>query len=522
MRTLRPAAVLPGMTADRLPGYTLEEVIATGGSAQVWRGRRLADGTPVAVKQLRLAGNDDGDSLRREVAAQGSIADPHVLPVVDVRMQGETAYIVTPLAAVSVSGLLASRGRLQPGEVITLLAPLARTLAAAHRRLLVHGDISPGNILLDKTGRPLLADFGQSRISASSAEAAAATAGYVDPAVAAGGEPGPACDVFGLAAVGYVALTGRPPWPGERQAALAAARSHRRPSLARLAPLVPARLAAALEDAMQPEPEARPAAAELAEMLLASCPAVAIDLPAATEAATGAVTEPVIAPDPPRHPKSDDGRLERTSRSRAMPVLLVVAATVLIGGAMVAGMAWGRHGPDAAALPPAATNSPRTTAPRGSTTPPTPAPTTDCRSTCPTRTTAPPRGRSDKSPDWGRMLRRFARLRTTALAAVDPSRLRQIYLPGSQALRSDLAAVSRLRSTRLRPHGLHCGMRLLSVAWPGGSVAHLHVLATTSAYRLVDASGRPTVLSPPAAVPSELTLRLRSGGWRIASLVGSR
>src|SRR5206468_1692259 len=84
-------------------------------------------------------------------------------------------------------------------------------LAHAHANGVVHGDLSPGNIVFTAEGRPVLTDLGLARVLGEEA-AGEVTPAYVDPTVARGGAPGPASDVFGVAAAAFHALTGIPPW----------------------------------------------------------------------------------------------------------------------------------------------------------------------------------------------------------------------------------------------------------------------------------------------------------------------
>ena len=121
------------------------------------------------------------------------------------------ALVLELLAGGSLAALLARRGRLRPGEVVTAIAPVAAALAHAHGNGVVHGDLSPGNIVFTAEGRPVLTDLGVARVLGEAA-AAEVTPPYVDPTVARGGAPGPASDVFGIAAAAFHALTGVAPW----------------------------------------------------------------------------------------------------------------------------------------------------------------------------------------------------------------------------------------------------------------------------------------------------------------------
>src|SRR3954468_10434095 len=200
--------------APIFPGYTLQELLVRGGSGEVWRAVPRSGGAPVAVKVL-VAG--DPERQARQAALLGALAPPHLTrrrAVVHQPRRGSPARVALVLDLLpggSLAALLARRGRLRPGEVVTAIAPVAAALAHAHEHGVVHGDLSPGNIVFTAEGRPVLTDLGVARVLGETARAEV-TPPYVDPVVARGGAPGPASDVFGVAAAAFHALTGVAPW----------------------------------------------------------------------------------------------------------------------------------------------------------------------------------------------------------------------------------------------------------------------------------------------------------------------
>ena len=202
----------------------------------------------------------------------------------------------------SLAELLASRGRLTPGEVITAIAPVAAALAHVHAAGVVHGDVTPANILFTAGGNALLADLGVARLTGEEDDAES-TPAYVDPGVALGGIPSELSDVFMLAATALHALTGEVPWPGSSgDEALARAQT------GDLGPL-PTRLAAAgVPDAMitvlcralDRNPGRRGTAAAFALDLRHSGVPVAVELDAGRARREPALREPAVrAPDAP-------------------------------------------------------------------------------------------------------------------------------------------------------------------------------------------------------------------------------
>lgn len=245
----------PGGTAstgpDVVAGVRLTSVIGRGASGTVWAGQEEAGGERVAVKLL-----DGPMAAEAEARLLTGVQHPHVLRL--RRLSTNPAALVMDLAeGGSVASLVRARGLLEPGEVVTVLAPVADALAALHAAGIVHGDVTAANVLLGRDGRPLLADLGAGRLLGSGD--VAATPGYVAPEVLAGADPGPASDVHGLAAVGWFALTGAAP----------AAVGDRLP-LVLLAPDCPDALVQLLTRAVSPDPAERPGLAELASALHAS------------------------------------------------------------------------------------------------------------------------------------------------------------------------------------------------------------------------------------------------------------
>src|SRR3954466_14499885 len=266
-----------------VPGYTLEALIGRGGSGEVWRAVPRRGGPPVAVKVL-VAG--DPARQAREAALLGQLDHPHLVRLLEVVHQPRrggvvrVALVLELLAGGSLSTLLARRARLRPGEVVTAIAPVAAALAHAHEQGVVHGDLSPGNIVFSAEGRPVLTDLGVARVLGETA-AGEVTPPYVDPTVARGGAPGPASDVFGIAAAAFPALTGIAPWTAATPAdTLTVAAAGHLPDLAELAPDAPSGLIAVVSRGLAADPHDRGTAAAFALDLRHACRPEAVLLPA--------------------------------------------------------------------------------------------------------------------------------------------------------------------------------------------------------------------------------------------------
>jgi hypothetical protein len=282
MSALLPSDNTAGVGPPAVPGYTLETLLGRGGSGEVWRAVPRRGGAPVAVKVL-VAG--DPERQAREAALLGELDHPHLVRLIEVVHQprrggvARVALVLEMLAGGSLAALLARRGRLRPGEVVTAIAPVAAALAHAHDNGVVHGDLSPGNIVFTAEGRPVLTDLGVARVLGESA-AGEVTPAYVDPTVARGGAPGPASDVFGIAAAAFHALTGVAPWNAATPAdTLEVAAAGEIPDLAELAPGAPAELVEVIRRGLAPDPHDRGSAAAFALDLRHACRPEPVRLP---------------------------------------------------------------------------------------------------------------------------------------------------------------------------------------------------------------------------------------------------
>lgn len=280
----------------QVPGYRVDELLGVGSSGQVWRAVDLATGEAVALKRIRGTPGVSAGAVT-EAAILAALDHPHLLRLHAVEHVGDELVLVLDLAAGgALSTLLARRGRITVGEVITAIAPVAAAVAYAHSVGIVHGDVSAANILFTAAGRPLLADLGMARLLGTSGPVLT-TPDYADPAVAAGGPLTAASDVFMLAAVALHALTGAAPWsgPDARSVFLQAASASSAAGFgARLAAAgVPDPVRAVVERGLAPVPDDRGTAAEFALDLRHAAEPAAVELtagrpaPSVTSRSTG-------------------------------------------------------------------------------------------------------------------------------------------------------------------------------------------------------------------------------------------
>jgi serine/threonine-protein kinase len=261
--------------------YELEGEIGRGGTAVVYRARDLRLNRPVAIKILppELA-HDSAIRARftREAQTSAQLSHAHIVPIYDVGERDGIAWFVMALVTGGSLAAHLTREPRQPiDEVRRILAEVADALAYAHLRGVIHRDIKPDNILLDRqTGRALVTDFGiawameaGARLTATGI--AVGTPTYMSPEQAVGERAlDGRSDIYSSGVLGYQMLTGRVPFEAGNSMALLLKHVTERPRpIADLRPDVPRTLRETVERAMLKAPEDRwPTAAAMREALL--------------------------------------------------------------------------------------------------------------------------------------------------------------------------------------------------------------------------------------------------------------
>jgi len=249
--------------------YLVDGEIGRGGSAVVYRGTDLKLGRQVAIKVLppELAYND---SVRtrfvREAQTAAALNHPNIVPIYSVdERDGIVFFVMGLVMGQSVGARVAAEGPWPVDRVERVLREVADALAYAHSRGVVHRDVKPDNILIERdTGRALVSDFGIARAAEGDARltltgVAVGTPAYMSPEQALGErELDGRSDIYSLGVVGYYMLVGEPPFRASSAAAMLVKHvSEAPPRVRQKRADVPSHLALAIDRALAKQPEQR-------------------------------------------------------------------------------------------------------------------------------------------------------------------------------------------------------------------------------------------------------------------------
>jgi predicted Ser/Thr protein kinase len=265
--------------------YAVERELGRGGMGVVFLARDLALDRLVAIKLLPpalAAVADRRARFLREARTAARLSHPNIVPIHSVEESGGLVFFVMGYVAGETLGeRIRHLGRLPAAEVTQIVREVAWALAYAHRQGVVHRDVKPENILLERDGgRAMVTDFGIAQVSGDAADTPAGqvvgTARAVSPEQAAGEPVDGRSDLYSLGVMAYLAATGQWPFDGESAAeVLAKHLTQAAPPILALRPDLPPSLAAAIERCLSKSPDERFASGEeLAAALGSSLPAV--------------------------------------------------------------------------------------------------------------------------------------------------------------------------------------------------------------------------------------------------------
>src|SRR2546423_831295 len=223
------------LVGDEFAGYRMRAVLGRGGMSVVYQAENLRLSSVIALKVLapELAADDVFRArFLEESRIAASLNHPNVIPIYDMGSSNELLYIAMRyVSGTDMRQMIKKRGRIQPETALFLLGQAARALDAAHRQGLVHRDVKPGNLLIERgsdDGDPdhvYLADFGitkhaMSRTGLTSTGQFLGTIDYVAPEQIRGMSVLGVADQYSLGCVLYECLTGRVPFEKDLDAAI--------------------------------------------------------------------------------------------------------------------------------------------------------------------------------------------------------------------------------------------------------------------------------------------------------------
>jgi serine/threonine-protein kinase len=249
--------------------YAVERELGRGGMGIVYLARDLRLERVVAIKVLPPERARDASSRERfvrEARTAAKLSHPHIIPIHAVEEAGAFVFFVmTYVDGETLGARLQRDGALKPHEAARILREVAWALAYAHGQGVIHRDVKPDNILLERgTGRALVADFGIARLvsapGVSGESELVGTPEYMSPEQVQGEADGRS-DLYALGVVGYYAVTGRLPFSGSSVVALLAQHATQAPPPLE-APECPAAVVIAIERCLAKAPADRFATGE--------------------------------------------------------------------------------------------------------------------------------------------------------------------------------------------------------------------------------------------------------------------
>ena len=317
------------------PAFTVERELGGGGMSRVFVAYDQTLERRVVVKVLapELMADVNAERFRREILVIAGLQHPHIVPVLSAGEMAGRPYLVMPFVdGESLRTRIVRSGPLRIVDVVGVLRDVARALAYAHERGIVHRDIKPDNILIH-AGSAVVADFGVAKAldvarrtpglathgTLTAAGASLGTPGYMAPEqIAADPDADYRVDIYAFGVTAYEALAGKNPFHGRAPHALLAAHlSEQPPSLTELRPDTPPALASLVMRCLEKSPDNRP---QNAQQIL-----IALDDPAVLSGELGpsTITGATIA--------------ARTSKSRRRRfALLAAGVTAMLGATAIA------------------------------------------------------------------------------------------------------------------------------------------------------------------------------------------
>ncbi|MGA2585402.1 MAG: serine/threonine-protein kinase [Candidatus Aminicenantales bacterium] len=211
---------------DKIGKYKILGILGKGGMGIVYKALDPDIEREVAIKTIRFdtlsEGTQKDDLIARfirEARAAGKISHPNIVTIYEVGRENDLTYIVMQyVEGQSLQSLIDSGKKFSLQEIAELMGLIGDALDYAHQSGIIHRDIKPANILLDKSGKPFLADFGVARMDSSTMTQSGTTVGtlsYMSPEQITGQSIDGRSDLFALGIILYELLSGKKPFFGD-------------------------------------------------------------------------------------------------------------------------------------------------------------------------------------------------------------------------------------------------------------------------------------------------------------------
>ncbi|GED96221.1 Stk1 family PASTA domain-containing Ser/Thr kinase [Gordonia crocea] len=348
----------PHHLSDR---YQLGETLGFGGMSEVHFARDLLLNRDVAIKVLRADLARDPSfylRFRREAQNAAKLNHPTIVQVFDTgeaqTEDGPLPFIVMEyVEGETLRDILRADGPLAPRQALTWMADVAAAMDFSHRAGIVHRDMKPANVMIDRTGAVKVMDFGIARAmndtSATMTQTSAVmgTAQYLSPEQARGLKVDPRSDIYSMGCVLFELLTGEPPFTGDSPVAVAHQHVHEDPPLpSDVRPDIPPELDSVILKAISKNPANRYQTAaefraDLIRVLSGQRPAAPMIMSEAERTdLIDSGPRQLVRPTPGGRRDRDAGGERQVYRQRRLRAAAIIAAVVILLGGLIVWAPW--------------------------------------------------------------------------------------------------------------------------------------------------------------------------------------
>lgn len=207
--------------------YEIIMKIGSGGMADVYKAKDHVLNRLVAIKVLKQEYSTDATFVKKfrvEAQSAAGLSHPNIVNVYDVGEDDGVYFIVMELVqGITLKNYIDMKGKLDIREALNISVQIASGLSAAHENRIIHRDIKPQNIIMSRDGKVKVTDFGIAKVADSTTvtTTAAGTVHYISPEQARGGYSDERSDIYSLGITMYEMVTGRVPFEGETNLAVA-------------------------------------------------------------------------------------------------------------------------------------------------------------------------------------------------------------------------------------------------------------------------------------------------------------